>query len=93
MKDNMEPMFADTVRQRDNTIDIRGIFLRIREYWLFILVCLVLSMLCGYFYLRYSTPKYIADAKVLIKTGQKDAANGALLEELGVHGSNTNAQN
>jgi len=93
MKDNMEPMFADAAKQRDNTIDIRGIFLRIREYWLFILVCVVVSMLCGYFYLRYTTPKYIADAKVLIKTGQKDAANGALLEELGVHGSNTNAQN
>lgn len=87
-------MFKTNNRQKeDETINIDKIYSWIQEYWMSIVICIVVSMLVSVVYLRYVTPKYIIHAKVLIKGEQKDASNGALLAELGMAGGKSNVEN
>lgn len=94
MHDSMEPMFKANHREgEDNTINIDKLYSWLQEYWISVIVCIVASFIVAAVYLRYAVPKYIVHAKVLIKSEQRDASNGALLEELGMGSSKNNVEN
>ena len=69
------------------TIDLKKVLLKIISYWWLFAICLALAFGTGYFYLKYATPLYSAQAKVLVKqsgAGSSFSASAILSEGLGV---------
>lgn len=52
------------------------------SYWPLFLVCLLLALGAAFFYIRYSIPKYEANATLIIKDAKKGSEDSKLLESL-----------
>jgi tyrosine-protein kinase Etk/Wzc len=52
------------------------------SYWPLFLVCLLLALGAAFFYIRYSIPKYEANATVIIKDEKKGSDDSKLLQSL-----------
>ena len=68
-------------------VDYKTIFFEYLLHWRFIAICLVLSLVGTYFYLRYQTPVYKIASTVLIKQGEKSKSSSiaqmAVMQDLG----------
>ena len=68
-------------------IDYKTLFFEYLLHWRFIAICLVLSLVGTYFYLRYQTPVYKIASTVLIKQGEKSKSSSiaqmAVMQDLG----------
>lgn len=96
MQDNLEPIFIDEKKQgKDNSINIEKLLSKIVAYWPLFILFILISCALAYVYLRYTTPKYMAHAKVLVKDDKKGGGvgEGQLLEELGLQTSAANVEN
>lgn len=74
MKDNLNEF---------ESFDIRKIARFLFKHWKAIALGVVVSCFIGFLYVRYSTPKYRASAKVLIKNSDNKAISNSELEGLG----------
>ena len=52
------------------------------SYWPLFLICLLLALGAAFFYIRYSVPKYEANATVIIKDEKKGSDDSKLLQSL-----------
>lgn len=70
----------------NNPVDFKKIIFEYLLHWRFIAICLVISLVCSYFYLRYQTPVYRINSTVLIKQGEKSkvspVAQMAMMQDL-----------
>lgn len=95
MQDSLEPIFIEEKKGRDHGIKTEKLLSAILAYWPVFAVCVLVSLLAAYVYLRYTTPRYMAYAKVLIKDDKKSGSigEGQLLQELGLQTTAANVEN
>lgn len=95
MQDSLEPIFKEERKGGDNSIKTEKLLSTILAYWPVLAVCVVVTMLAAYIYLRYTTPRYMSYAKVLIKDEKKSGSmgEGQLLQELGLQTTAANIEN
>ena len=78
--------YNDPFGQGNKPIDFKKIIFEYLLHWRFIAICLVIALVCSYFYLRYQTPVYRINSTVLIKQGEKSkvspVAQMALVQDL-----------
>lgn len=78
--------YNDPFGQGNKPVDFKKIIFEYLLHWRFIAVCLVIALVCSYFYLRYQTPVYRINSTVLIKQGEKSkvspVAQMALVQDL-----------
>ncbi|OSZ82392.1 hypothetical protein CAP35_03730 [Chitinophagaceae bacterium IBVUCB1] len=91
MQESIEPMFADS--RQTSSINLEKLVSRVADYWPSILISVLVALLFAFGYLRYVTPQYLVKARVLVKNEKTQAANGALLEELGMTPAASNVEN
>jgi capsular exopolysaccharide synthesis family protein len=78
-------MFKNHPSDYNDRVKIEKIIAKAKIYWPLFLICVLLSILIGYIYLRYSTPIYKIHAKVLIKDEKKgNGSEGQLFQDLGI---------
>lgn len=65
----------------DDTIDLKALFFSLITQWKVIALCITLSLICAFLYLRSTAPTYSTDALVQVEDG-KSAASAALLGQL-----------
>ena len=75
--------------------DIKKVLAKIIGHWPLYALCIVVSFVIGYLYLRYSTPVYKIHAGVLIKDDKKSGEidNAELLSDLGLSSKGKNVDN
>ncbi|MBZ0097543.1 MAG: hypothetical protein K8F30_00585, partial [Taibaiella sp.] len=95
MQDSLEPIFIEEKKGRDHGIKTEKLLSAILAYRPVFAVCVLVSLLAAYVYLRYTTPRYMAYAKVLIKDDKKSGSvgEGQLLQELGLQTTAANVEN
>lgn len=78
--------YNDPFGQGNKPVDFKKIIFEYLLHWRFIAICLVVALVCSYFYLRYQTPVYRINSTVLIKQGEKSkvspVAQMALVQDL-----------
>lgn len=78
--------YNDPFGQGNKPVDFKKIIFEYLLHWRFIAICLVIALVCSYFYLRYQTPVYRINSTVLIKQGEKSkvspVAQMALVQDL-----------
>ena len=52
------------------------------SYWPLFLICLLLALGAAFFYIRYATPKYEANATVIIKDEKKGSEDSRMLQSI-----------
>lgn len=96
MQEHLEPIFSDERKQTtDGGANVEKLLSKIWAYWPVFAVSVVLMLLASYVYLRYTTPKYMVNSRVLIKDDKKGGAmgEGQLLQELGLQSTPANVEN
>ena len=94
MNDSLEPIFKEEVSTRNNGIRVEKLLSKIAAHWLLFAVSIIICCAIAFFYLRYTAPKYMAYAKVLIKDDKKGGLDeGQVLQELGVQSAAANVEN
>lgn len=78
--------YNDPFGQGNKPVDFKKIIFEYLLHWRFIAICLVVALVCSYFYLRYQTPVYRINSTVLIKQGEKSktspVAQMAMMQDL-----------
>ncbi|MCB0698564.1 MAG: polysaccharide biosynthesis tyrosine autokinase [Chitinophagales bacterium] len=94
MQDSLEPIFIEEKKKGGSNISAEKTMSKVVANWPLFVLCIVICLSVAYVYLRYATPKYKAEAKILIKD-KADAGltEGQLFDELGMQGSNANVEN
>lgn len=95
MRDNesIQPMFSGGQKQKSNSINFEALIARITSYWPLFLFCIVIALTLGYVYLRYKTPVYMVEAKILINDQRKGVSDIDLLSDLGIRQRPANVEN
>ncbi len=95
MQDNLEPIFSAGKKQgTDSSINVEKLLAKVWAYWHVFAICVLLACIGAYVYLRYTTPRYMIYAKVLIKDEKKGGmGEGQVLQELGLQSSPANVEN
>ena len=79
--------YPDLFNDGSKPVDYKTIFFEYLLHWRFIAICLVLSLVGTYFYLRQQTPVYRIASTVLIKQGEKSKSSSiaqmAVMQDLG----------
>ena len=72
MSDSLEPIFSEKRKtDTDSGVNLEKLLSKVLQYWPVFVVAILLSLAVAYVYLRYATPKYMVNAKVLIKDDRK----------------------
>ena len=75
-------------------IDIRGILSKFFYHWPLYLLIVIISIFCGYLYLRYTRPVYSATGEIYIKDDKGKGGSGqSILEDLDMFSSNKTVEN
>lgn len=95
MQENLEPIFIEEQKQgKDSSINIEKLLSKAIVYWPWFLVVTLLCCTIGYVYLRYATPKYMVNARVLVNDEkQSSVGEGQILEGLGLQANAANVEN
>lgn len=93
MKESIQPMFADQATNKKNPVNVEKLISKAATYWPVFLFSLVITLSVGYIYLRYSTPVYMVNSKLLINDQRKGAADMDLLQGLGMRPRAANVDN
>ncbi|MEO5647724.1 MAG: Wzz/FepE/Etk N-terminal domain-containing protein, partial [Chitinophagaceae bacterium] len=92
----MEQDIESQSLQGSNALSIKEHILKYLAYWPLFLVCFVLFVGAGIAYTRYATPKYTANAEILIKGSQNSTASRSsddLIENALSGGQKTSLEN
>jgi len=81
--------------EEKNAIDLHKIIGRFLVHWPWFLGCLVAALVIAFLYLRYSTPLYKVNAKILVQDDKKGAGlpDANVLEGLGISGGKSSVDN
>ncbi|MGF7081443.1 GumC family protein [Mucilaginibacter sp. UYCu711] len=71
----------------NETFNLREIFKKVLFHWPLFCTFLIISFIIAYFYLQFTQPLYVVEAKILIKDQKNKASEGAALQELNMSGS------
>lgn len=93
MKESIQPMFAEQASNKKNPINVEKLISKAATYWPLFLFSLVVTLSLGYIYLRYSTPIYMVNAKILIEDQKRGSADMDLLQGLGMRPRGANVDN
>ena len=96
MSDSLEPIFSEKKKaDTDSGINLEKLLSKVLQYWPVFVVAILLSLAVAYVYMRYATPKYMVNAKVLIKDDRKGGGmgEGQLMAELGLQSTPANVEN
>ena len=80
---------------QDEKIDLKKTFYRIRSYWHYFVIALVLAFICAFLYNTYTIPTYRASTTLLINEGEKRGfmENNQFIEGLGMGAITQNLDN
>jgi capsular exopolysaccharide synthesis family protein len=81
------------VKNDANSLSIRDLFYKYLRFLPLFVLCLALSLLGAYIYLRYATLVYQASGTLVIQNDNKSAAGNDKIEQLMVSDGNKNIQN
>lgn len=75
--------------------DLRKLLDKVISHWFWFLLCIIAGIGLSWLYLRYATPDYKINAKILIQDDQKggDSPEKAVLDQLQVFNSKSNVDN
>lgn len=95
MSGQLHTMFKnDPLREGSDKIQLERLIAKAAKYWPSFAICVLISLLLAYIYLKYTTPFYHVHAKVLIKEDKKNSASeGQVFEELGISTGVANVDN
>ncbi|RYD59421.1 MAG: polysaccharide biosynthesis tyrosine autokinase [Sphingobacteriales bacterium] len=93
MKETIQPMFSEQAGNKRNPVNVEKLLSTAASYWPLFLFSVVLALSLGYVYLRYSTPVYMVNAKLLIEDHRKGSADVDLLQGLGMRPRIANVDN
>lgn len=95
MQESLEPIFTEEKKRgADSSINVEKLLSKIIAYWPLYAVFIVVACLLAFVYLRYTTPKYAASAKVLIKDEAKNnTGEGQIMQDLGLQTNAANVEN
>ncbi|CAL1519264.1 polysaccharide biosynthesis tyrosine autokinase [Chitinophaga sp. MM2321] len=57
--------------QKESVLDLRNIFDKVFSNWYWFVLCIFLTIALAWAYLRYATPNYLINAKILVQDQQK----------------------
>lgn len=79
----------------DKVFDLRKLLDKVISYWYWFFLCIVACIALSWLYLRYATPDYKVNAKILIQDDQKggDSPEKDMLEQLQMFNSKSNVDN
>lgn len=79
----------------DKVFDLRKLLDKVISYWYWFFLCVVACIALSWLYLRYATPDYKVNAKILIQDDQKggDSPEKDMLEQLQMFNSKSNVDN
>ncbi|MGO4292609.1 GumC family protein [Chitinophaga sp. RAB17] len=79
----------------DKVFDLRKLLDKVISYWYWFLLCVVAGIALSWLYLRYATPDYKVNAKILIQDDQKggDSPEKDMLQQLQIFNSKSNVDN
>jgi tyrosine-protein kinase Etk/Wzc len=86
-------MFKNDPAGNNDRIKIEKLISKAKIYWPLFFISILLSLIIGYIYLRYSTPIYKIHAKVLIKDEKKGNSEGQIFQDLGINTGGANVDN
>lgn len=84
---NRYPMFSEeTSKKEQERIQVEKALNKAMQYWPVFVACAVVSLILGQVYLKYVTPLFKVNAKILIKDEKKgSSAEGQLFQDLGMN--------
>src|SRR4051794_38734920 len=94
MQDNIQGQFTED--DQESSLNIQKVFRSILSNWYWFIICIVLFIVVAETYLRYATPVYKVNAKILIKddeTGTEGSIDQTVMEGLGLVNGKTNQYN
>lgn len=79
----------------DKVFDLRKLLDKVISYWYWFFLCAVAGIALSWLYLRYATPDYKVNAKILIQDDQKggDSPEKDMLQQLQIFNSKSNVDN
>jgi tyrosine-protein kinase Etk/Wzc len=79
----------------DKVFDLRKLLDKVISYWYWFFLCVVAGIALSWLYLRYATPDYKVNAKILIQDDQKggDSPEKDMLQQLQIFNSKSNVDN
>ncbi|MBX2921235.1 MAG: polysaccharide biosynthesis tyrosine autokinase [Chitinophagaceae bacterium] len=80
---------------QDESVNMQSIFVKILNRWPWIILCLLISLLAAYTYLRYTPPVYKAKASLMIRDNQKGGSplDNQLLKGLNIEPTSQSLDN
>jgi len=79
----------------DKAFDLRKLLDKVMSHWYWFFLCIVAGIALSWLYLRYATPDYKVNAKILIQDDQKggDSPEKDVLQQLQIFNSKSNVDN
>ncbi|MBS0028845.1 GumC family protein [Chitinophaga sp. 22321] len=79
----------------DKAFDLRKLLDKVLSHWYWFFLCIVAGIALSWLYLRYATPDYKVNAKILIQDDQKggDSPEKDVLQQLQIFNSKSNVDN
>ncbi|RYY56149.1 MAG: capsular biosynthesis protein, partial [Chitinophagaceae bacterium] len=89
----MEEKLNYSYKSEEEESVFRGIINKFLPYWPLLLGLIVISVACGWVYLKYATPFYRSSATILIKDDKQGASETSVMETLDMFGGKKNVEN
>jgi tyrosine-protein kinase Etk/Wzc len=95
MAEQYYPIFSEAPeRNRRNNYRVEKLLSIVSSYWPLFAICIIIALSGGFVYLRYATPIYATQAKVLVKDEKRgNMQDGQILQELGINSNTGNVEN
>lgn len=94
MNDSLEPIFKEENTSGNNGIKVEKLLNKVVSHWVLFIISILICLVLAFIYLRYTPPKYMAYAKVLIKDESKGGLDqGQVLQDLGMQSNAANVEN
>ena len=86
MKEQVYSMYSDGNNKKElERIQIERIMTKAMQYWPLFSVCILISLCFGFLYIKFATPIYKVNAKILIKDEkQGSGGEGQIFQDLGI---------
>ncbi|HVI44792.1 MAG TPA: polysaccharide biosynthesis tyrosine autokinase [Chitinophaga sp.] len=86
-------MSINTELGKHTSIDLKDLLRKIVFHWPLLLVVILLSTAAAFLYLRYTTPRYLASARLYLKDEKKGGEEMDALRSLSILSDNKNIEN
>jgi tyrosine-protein kinase Etk/Wzc len=92
---NTQTPIIPSRQQPEEDFSIQNVVNKVIQYWWLFVLCIVLALGAAFVYLRYSTPLYKVQAKILVKDSKKGGGISGMevFSELGLMGGQNSVDN